>query len=280
MWWERLRRGGGDLLAALERTILPNSCVSCERAIERAHPDALVCGTCRSRLVALAGGCGRCGQPLPPVGPCRFCASWPDALTWARSAVWLGDEARGMVHHLKYEGYVALGVEIARVIGRHVRRPVAGIIVPIPLGARRLRQRGYNQAAVIARALAAQWRLPLGESALTRVRETSSQTALDPERRRGNVANAFRARPAPIGGDTGRWASTPAVILVDDVLTTGATVAASAAALADAGWSSIGAVTFARALPFERHVHVTEARSGAGDARILSIDSHTHAIPR
>ena len=132
------------------------------------------------------------------------------------------------------------------------------MLVPVPLGPNRLRHRGYNQAAVIARALAGAWGLPLHESALVRVRDTGTQTELDPEQRRRNVAKVFRARRAPGVANAGRFASVPTVILVDDVLTTGATLAAAAAALGDAGWSPIAAVTFARALPFERRVERTD----------------------
>jgi ComF family protein len=194
--------------------------------------------------------------------------------------VWLGDEARHIVHHLKYDGYTALGTEVARLVARHVARPDTGILVPIPLGQRRHRRRGYNQAGVIARALARRWRLPLGESVLTRVRDTKSQTALDPLRRRANVADAFRARPAPRDENRCRFGPAPAVILVDDVLTTGATVVAAAAALDEAGWSPIGAVTFARALPFEHRVSAVGAGSGAGHTRTVTFDPHTHETLR
>jgi predicted amidophosphoribosyltransferase len=164
-----------------------------------------------------------------------------------------------MVHHLKYDGYSALGRAIARIVARNIRHPGMAWLVPVPLASRRLHQRGYNQSAVIARALAADWHLPLAGTVLRRVRETPSQTELDPARRRANVAGAFSARKVPRSVKEGRGDAAPAVILVDDVLTTGATLAAAAVALAAAGWSTVGAVTFARALPFEASITATAA---------------------
>jgi ComF family protein len=229
-------------LAALERLLLPNSCVACGRGVGPREPDSLVCPPCRSRLRPLTAGCDRCGQPLPPVGPCRFCRDWPVSLDHAASAVWLGAEARALIHHLKYEGYTRLSDDIAQIIARVVEHPGASVLAPIPLGARRMRQRGFNQAKAIARSLGRVWRVPVDAAVLARVRETKTQTALTPAERAENVAGAFAAAPPPL--NQGR------VILIDDVLTTGATLAAAAAALHDAGWRCVGAVTFARALPF------------------------------
>ena len=235
-------------LRALERLLLPNVCVACDGPVAREAPDELLCSLCRARLRRPGRGCQRCQQPLPPVGPCRFCAEWPNALRRVRSAAWLGPEAREMVHHLKYEGYTALGRPLAELIARAVPRPTDSVLVPVPLGSNRRRERGYNQAAVIARALGTVWGVPVVEPLLRRVRDTRSQTALTPDERRANVTGAFYAAPPP---DRGGERGGAAVILVDDVLTTGATLAAAAAALATAGWSEVGAVTFARALPFE-----------------------------
>ena len=248
-------------LQSLERFLLPNVCVACERPIEPTRADRLVCGLCRARLTGLVGGCERCSQPLPPVGPCRFCVEWPVVLSSVRSAVWLSDEAREIVHHLKYEGYRALASEIAEIIVRCLPQPPRGVLVPIPLGKRRLRSRGYNQAEEIARALADQWNLPLAGGLLRRTRDTRTQTALAPEEREENVKGAFASpsmvpqRPsAPLAmvtdGDVRRCRRSGAIILIDDVLTTGATLAAAARSLEQAGWKQVGAVTFARALPF------------------------------
>ncbi len=250
------------VLQAVERFLLPNVCVACEGPIERPRPDGLVCGMCRARLGTLVGGCDRCAQPLPPIGPCRFCADWPEVLTWVRSAVWLSDQAREIVHHLKYEGYRTLANEIAEIVAQRMPRRPRGILVPIPLGRRRLGARGYNQAAEIARALAARWKLPLSEGLLRRTRDTRTQTTLAPEEREKNVRGAFVASPATVG-DERRWRAMAApvgeppqatVILIDDVLTTGATLAAAARSLEEAGWKQIGAVTFARAFPFASRV--------------------------
>lgn len=237
-------------LQSLERLFLPNACVACDRLVGAQDPDALVCGSCRLRLKPLLGGCDRCRQPLPLIGPCRFCAAWPAQLVWARSAVWLDGEARQIVHHLKYAGYWRLASLLADTIVRHVARPSGAALVPIPLARRRLRERGYNQAALIARALGRRWKIPVGEELLTREREAGSQTALTPEQRLANVAGTFAAPPAPAAGGAGEGG----VIIVDDVLTTGATLCAAAASLAAGGWQRVAAVTFARALPFERRM--------------------------
>lgn len=254
-----------SLLRDLERFLLPNACVACEQAVEPQRPDALLCGPCRARLRRLAWGCDRCRQPLPPVGPCRFCAGWPPALCWVESAVWLDGRARDIVHHLKYEGYRALAVELADVVVRIVPRPSAEALVPLPLTARRERTRGYNQAAALAHALAPHWAIPVNAGLLRRTRDTRSQTALTPEERERNMRGAFAAVGVRTLGASPPCPSPPsrssgervAVILIDDVLTTGATVAEAARALAAAGWGRIGAVTFARAEPYARAIVAT-----------------------
>jgi len=116
-------------------------------------------------------------------------------------------------------------------------------LVPIPLGAKRRRERGYNQSERLAVALATRLGLEVRPELLARARETRSQTALTPEQRQVNVDGAFRARP-PAGA---------AVILVDDVFTTGSTLIAAATALLAAGTARVDAVTFARAVgPIDR----------------------------
>jgi ComF family protein len=240
---------------ALERFLLPNACVSCERMVERFAPDSLLCRVCVTRLRPLPDGCERCRQPLPPVGPCRFCAHWPRILRRVTSAVWLGAEARAVVHHLKYDGLHALGDLAAEVMARSLRRPAAGLLVPIPLSAGRRRRRGYNQAEAIACGLARRWSLTVEPGILRRVKDTGTQTALTPEERAQNVARAFDAMPAAPAAtaapEAGAGGGGAAIILVDDVLTTGATLGAAARALERRGRTDVVAVTFARALPYE-----------------------------
>ena len=130
----------------------------------------------------------------------------------------------------------------------------SGALIPIPLAAKRLRARGYNQSAVLAHALARTWRIPVIVDLLVRTRETPTQTALTPGTRLANVAGAFGLRIDDCGLRIGNLPIKSAIrnpqfaiVLVDDVFTTGATLAEAARALEQAGATSIHGVTFARA---------------------------------
>jgi ComF family protein len=156
------------------------------------------------------------------------------------------EPASGIVHALKYEGWAKVADEIAARMAR-LSWPLDVVeeraaVVPVPLASARKRQRGYNQSALIAGALGRRWRIPVWEHAVVRIRETESQTRLTPEQRLDNVAGSFGM--ASEGSEKLRGTH---IVLVDDVVTTAATLNACAKALYDAGARIISYVTFGRA---------------------------------
>ncbi len=242
--------------SALERLLLPAECLVCHGLLADERADDLVCPVCRSRWRPVRPPwCERCGQPEPHFGPCRQCREWPAALTSVRSAVWLDAGARATVHALKYHGLPRIAGDIAAVMARLLPAPPPlARLVPIPLGARRLRTRGYNQSLWLARALGHRWRLRVDAKLLTRPRDTRTQTALTPAARLANVAGAFAVwipgfglQRRPATGELTCVQPHPALVLVDDVFTTGSTLAEAARTLAEAGCPTISAVTFGRA---------------------------------
>jgi ComF family protein len=164
----------------------------------------------------------------------------------------LEDPAEKLVHALKYSGWRELAPVLARRMwGVALPDAAAGraaVVIPVPTTARRQRQRGYNQAALLARCYAEGAGLAYVE-ALARGASGGSQVALDPSQRRSNVRGAFSVVPAQAERLRGVH-----VLLVDDVLTTGATAGEAAQTLERAGADGVSLITFARAIPERRRL--------------------------
>jgi predicted amidophosphoribosyltransferase len=258
-------------LAPFLELLLPPACLACggwmgpsPSASGSAAPRRQLCGTCASRVrTPEPPTCPRCAAPLGearPDGPCPGCHDWPPALGLVRSAATLAPPADDLVHALKYGGWPEAAAEMARclrpVFARLVRElgtePGQVVLVPVPTTPARARRRGYNQARVLADALVecatttpAPGAGPRVTEMLVRTRESGSQVALHREERMANVSGAFHVRPGALSG----LPRTPVVVLVDDVLTTGATASAAATVLAEAGAGTVHLLTYARALP-------------------------------
>jgi ComF family protein len=222
-------------------------------------------------LPAMCAGCGREGEPLcetcrlaldarldlPAGTPLGLPADIPAPLLQLEWCAPFAGPVRHALHQLKYTGERRLAVPLGAAVARRWIRVGIGttVVVPVPVHADRERQRGYDQAALIATVAADRLGLPYAR-ALERGRATVAQFELGRDQRAANVADAFRLRgrgaATPRGAIaasdstarraiTGRW-----VLLVDDVVTTGATLAACAEALIDAGASAISAIAVAR----------------------------------
>lgn len=239
---------------ALLDLFLPPACAGCGRYLPAAvrKDGERICAACRSRLRPPPfPRCSRCAAPrgtgLPAERPCTECHDWPSELRSARAAVVLASPADSLVHQFKYGGWPELATELAGRILRVVDGEGTSFsgfpLVPVPTTARRARTRGYNQAAQLARALAPLLGCELLE-ALARREGGTSQVSLDRSSRRANVRGAFVLLPEYAGLIDGRE-----VVLVDDVLTTGATAIAATEMLVEGGAAGVHLLTFARTLP-------------------------------
>ena len=246
---EALRVGviARQLADGLVSLLLAPSCAACGAPL--ATPTSgPVCADCwRAVPLLIPPLCGRCGLPIPslassPRGCCGGCERAAPFVDLARAAGAYAGSLREIVHALKYQKRRSLGPRLGELIASRCRDVLAGadVLVPVPLHPARERERGFNQAALIARALPVQ-RI----DALVRVRETASQTDLPAARRHANVRGAFRLRR---GLPADRFARRACVLLVDDVATTGATLNECAKVLKEAGAGEVRAVTAARAL--------------------------------
>lgn len=248
-----LRARAADLRDGLLDLVFAPVCAACSAPVPTAHPERLVCSVCWARIREVpAPRCTRCWTPLPPAsepGPrCAACGDLPPSVRVARSAYVMGDTARRLVHALKYRGWSALAEPMGRRMAavpwpRDVEEE-AHLVVPVPTSATRVRERGYNQAALLAAAFASRTGRAVEAGVLVRTRAGGTQTALHPDERRANVAGAFAVPLGRRGDVAGEH-----LLLVDDVWTTGATAVACAQALLEAGARVVSVATFARAIP-------------------------------
>ena len=206
---------------------------------------------------AVCAGCGREGEPLcatcrpaldsrlelPGGVPIGLPTDLPEPLLQVESCAPFAGPVRAALHQLKYSGERRLARPLGDAVARRWARVGEGatVVVPVPVHADRERQRGYDQAALIAEVAAENLALPCVR-ALERARATAAQFELGRDERSANVAGAFRVRGRDaVAAVAGRW-----VLLVDDVFTTGATLAACGFALVDAGAYAVSAITVAR----------------------------------
>lgn len=208
-------------------TVFPPRCAGCERR------GVWVCADCLAPSARPDAGCDRCGQP-----DCR-CDQVPDSLDAVRSVGPYEGWLRAAIIALKYEGETSRARHLGDLLSGTVALHDAPFcLVPVPLHPRRLRERGYNQSALLARRAAERTGVPVVE-ALIRTRATAHQVGLDATSRATNVAGAFAlAKGYP--HLQGRR-----VLLIDDVRTSGATLGACAEAARGAGAVWVGAATLA-----------------------------------
>ncbi len=188
------------------------------------------------------------GSGVVAIDTCFECAEWAPELSVASFAVVLRPPANALVHGLKYDGWSGLAALMGE---RMAQSAIPGelaseeyLITPIPTTRRRARTRGYNQARLLAEAIADRVNMPLID-ALERRQEGSTQVGLHPAERRANVKRAFTVR-----ADARATLKGARVLLVDDVLTTGSTAMEAARPLVQAGATQVFLSTFARALPY------------------------------
>lgn len=215
------------VVASLADLLFPPACACC--GAPPPPGDRLLCAACRGSLTTV-----HAAHPLYAETRSRLCE---EGLIDDLSAAFVFEEGgclQTVIHRLKYGGMPFLGAELGAALAARLSLPAAEgmipLLLPVPLHRSKERERGYNQSEEICRGIARALGLPVASRVLLRVRPTASQTGLSRTERRANVAGAFTLRTGTAASVRGAT-----VLLVDDVITTGATALACARVLRDAG---------------------------------------------
>lgn len=227
----KLVKSGGS---AILDVLYPRRCLACQRWMPSGEPGFL-CAECYQSIEFITNPCQRCGNEAGPYpkepANCPACRKAKLHFTSARAPGAYSTPLKELVHALKYARERAAVPALAEILLEALKgsppAEFAQVVVPVPLHRLRLRERTFNQSALIAKVIARKLELPFAH-ALVRTRATPSQTELSTTARRENVKGAFAVRrPRAVKGRQ--------VLLVDDVLTTGATASECAKALIEAG---------------------------------------------
>jgi ComF family protein len=216
----------------------PSRCAVCGR-----WPARPLCDACVLKFAQPVHRCGACALPVGEgIATCGACLQQPPPLDACFAAVAYAYPWSGLVSRFKFQGEPGWAASLAERMARSPGLPEellrADLVLPVPLAPRRLAERGFNQALLLARALAAD---KADARLLLRLRETGPQTALDRKARQANVGGAFGVEPLRAHEVRGK-----SILLVDDVMTSGASLHAAAAALKQAGAQRVAAAVLAR----------------------------------
>ncbi|MBP7765840.1 MAG: ComF family protein [Deltaproteobacteria bacterium] len=238
-----------DFVSEISDVLFPPLCLACRRVVQSV-PPAVFCANCLDRITFLTGSlCPVCGVLFPdsPAGDhvCGACLASPPFFDRARAAVVYEGIISDTIHRFKYGRDLSTGGALARFLAECPFDDLdwhrCDAVLPVPLHKKRLRERGFNQSLLLARALGRKYGIAVDFSLLKRRKFTLTQTGLTRQEREKNIKGAFEtARPGQIADKN--------LILVDDVYTTGATVNECARILKHSGAADVAVVTLARVI--------------------------------
>ena len=221
---------GDGVPGGLRTALLPARCLLC---LGEALTGQDLCSACWRDLPWIGARCLRCALPLPSDGICGRCRQRQTAYDAVKSPFLYQMPIDALLKGLKFNGRLAharvLGLIMARYIG-HVGQDLPDLLVPVPLHPHRLRERGFNQAIELARSVGRALSVRMNTRACERIRHTEAQSRMTAAERHRNLRKAFRVRETSLP---------PHVAIVDDVMTTGATVQSLSEALRRAGVARI-----------------------------------------
>lgn len=235
-----------DELQGLLDLLFPSACSLCGKSLQSSRQPTL-CGDCLEEFALFEGPrCTRCALPFPDFGGedhlCGQCLRQPPPFSGVTALGIHEGLLRQAIHRFKYEGAIHLARPLGNLLASALTAAGSAahydLLVPVPLHPQRLRKRTYNQALLIAQVLAAKWKTPVEKRLLRRGLPTKAQQGLSLAARMKNLSGAFDLK-APLSGKK--------ILLIDDVMTTGATVSECAASLCAGGASTVHVAVLARA---------------------------------